>query len=106
MTDLERILLLWRELESAGADYVLTTVVGVAVSYTHLDVYKRQSVDHAIETGPKGGAHAHGARFAGGVERVAGERNRLELLGGFANGTHFSVGAGVELLLDGVESAQ
>lgn len=29
MTDLERILLLWRELESAGADYVLTTVVGV-----------------------------------------------------------------------------
>src|SRR5580692_13053803 len=29
MTDLERILPLWRELESAGADYVLTTVVGV-----------------------------------------------------------------------------
>ncbi len=29
MTDLERILTLWRELESAGADYVLTTVVGV-----------------------------------------------------------------------------
>jgi len=29
MTDLERILPLWHELESAGADYVLTTVVGV-----------------------------------------------------------------------------
>ncbi len=29
MTDLERILPLWRELESTGADYVLTTVVGV-----------------------------------------------------------------------------
>jgi xanthine/CO dehydrogenase XdhC/CoxF family maturation factor len=29
MTDLERILPLWRELESSGADYVLTTVVGV-----------------------------------------------------------------------------
>jgi xanthine/CO dehydrogenase XdhC/CoxF family maturation factor len=29
MTDLERILPLWREAESAGADYVLTTVVGV-----------------------------------------------------------------------------
>jgi xanthine dehydrogenase accessory factor len=29
MTDLERILPLWRELETAGADYVLTTVVGV-----------------------------------------------------------------------------
>jgi xanthine dehydrogenase accessory factor len=29
MTDLERILAIWRELESAGADYVLTTVVGV-----------------------------------------------------------------------------
>ena len=29
MTDLERILALWRELESAGTDYVLTTVVGV-----------------------------------------------------------------------------
>ena len=29
MTDLEQILPLWRELESPGADYVLTTVVGV-----------------------------------------------------------------------------
>jgi xanthine/CO dehydrogenase XdhC/CoxF family maturation factor len=29
MTDIERIQALWRELESAGADYVLTTVVGV-----------------------------------------------------------------------------
>lgn len=29
MTDLERILPLWRELESSGSDYVLTTVVGV-----------------------------------------------------------------------------
>jgi xanthine/CO dehydrogenase XdhC/CoxF family maturation factor len=29
MTDLERILALWRELESAGTDYVLTTVIGV-----------------------------------------------------------------------------
>jgi xanthine/CO dehydrogenase XdhC/CoxF family maturation factor len=29
MTDLERILPLWRELESSGDDYVLTTVVGV-----------------------------------------------------------------------------
>jgi xanthine/CO dehydrogenase XdhC/CoxF family maturation factor len=29
MSDLERILLLWRELESAEADYVLTTVVAV-----------------------------------------------------------------------------
>jgi xanthine/CO dehydrogenase XdhC/CoxF family maturation factor len=29
MADLERILALWRELESAGTDYVLTTVVGV-----------------------------------------------------------------------------
>jgi xanthine/CO dehydrogenase XdhC/CoxF family maturation factor len=29
MTDLERILPLWRELESNGSDYVLTTVVGV-----------------------------------------------------------------------------
>ncbi|KAA6460972.1 XdhC family protein [Acidobacteria bacterium AB60] len=29
MTDLEHILPLWRELESAGADYVLATVVGV-----------------------------------------------------------------------------
>src|ERR1035438_4459977 len=29
MTDLERILPLWRELESAGADYVLATVVAV-----------------------------------------------------------------------------
>jgi xanthine dehydrogenase accessory factor len=29
MTDLERILSLWRELESAGADYVLATVIAV-----------------------------------------------------------------------------
>src|ERR1700691_3728896 len=29
MTDLERILALWRELESAAADYVLATVVEV-----------------------------------------------------------------------------
>src|SRR5579863_9306637 len=29
MTDLERILALWREVESAGTDYVLATVVAV-----------------------------------------------------------------------------
>jgi xanthine/CO dehydrogenase XdhC/CoxF family maturation factor len=29
MTDLERILSLWRELHAAGADYVLATVVAV-----------------------------------------------------------------------------
>jgi xanthine/CO dehydrogenase XdhC/CoxF family maturation factor len=29
MTDLERILPLWRELEAAGADYVLATVVAI-----------------------------------------------------------------------------
>jgi len=63
------------------------------------------SVDHAIETGPERGAHAHGARLAGGVERVAGKRNRFEPFGGLAYGAHFGVGTGVKLLHDGVEGA-
>ena len=55
------------------------------------------AVDDAIEAGPERGAHAHGAGLAGGVERVAGERKLLEVLGGEADGADLGVGAGVEL---------
>jgi len=69
-------------------------------------VFDGGTVNHSIETGPEGGAHAHGARFAGGVEGVSGKGNGFEALGGFADGAHFSVGAGIKLLPDGVEGAQ
>ena len=64
------------------------------------------AVDDAIETGPESRAHAHGTGLAGGVECVAGKREFLEALGGEADGTDFSVGAGVEFAGDVVESPQ
>lgn len=36
-------------------------------------VFDRRTVDDAIETRPKRRAHAHGTRFACGVERVTGQ---------------------------------
>src|ERR1700753_1976440 len=40
-----------------------------------------RSVDNAIEPSPQRRAHAHRARLAGGVERVASERKSLKALG-------------------------
>ena len=60
------------------------------------------AVDDAVETGPERAGHAHGAGFAGGVERVAAERKALELLAGEADAANLGVGAGVVLRAYGV----
>jgi hypothetical protein len=75
----------------------------IAVAIGVLDC---SSIDNAIETCPERSAHAHGARFAGGVESVTGKRERFEALGGFAYCADLSVGTGVELLFYGVQRAQ
>ncbi len=62
--------------------------------------------DYSINTGPKRGAHAHGAWFAGGVERVPDERDLLEPPGGETNRAHLRVSAGIALLPHGIERAQ
>lgn len=64
------------------------------------------AVNHAVKFGPERGAHTHGAWLARGVERVAGERELLELLCGKANGADFSVDTGVELASNVVERMQ
>ena len=72
---------------SGGYINLLAMIVGV---------FDCGPVHHTIEAGPKGGAHAHGAGLAGGVEGVAGERKVLQFFGGQSDGSDFSVGAGVE----------
>lgn len=64
------------------------------------------TVNDAIEASPKRCTHAHWAWLAGGVERITGERYRFETPGGLANSADFSVGAGVEFLLDGIERTE
>ena len=69
-------------------------------------VINRSAVDHTVKTRPQSGAHAHGAWFTGGVKRVPGKRDLFEPFGGEANGAHFSVCTGIELLPHGIERAQ
>ena len=64
------------------------------------------AVNHAIETRPKCGAHAHWAGLAGGVKRVAGQRDLLEPPSGEANRAHLCVSAWITLLSDGIQRAQ
>ena len=40
-------------------------------------VFDSRAVNHSIETGPKGSAHAHWTWLAGGVEGISGERQVL-----------------------------
>lgn len=63
------------------------------------------AVDDAVEASPESACHAHGARFAGGVERVTAERKSLKLLAGEADAADFGVGAGVVLRAYGVVSS-
>ena len=61
------------------------------------------AVDDAVEAGPEGVGHAHGARLAGGVEGVATEGEGAEAAAGAADAAEFGVGARVVLTGDGVE---
>jgi len=65
-------------------------------------ILNRGAEDHAIDPGPEGGAHAHGAGFAGGVKGVASEGDVFQLLCCQSDSADFGVGAGVKLGADGV----
>jgi len=88
---------------AAGGNFSCRNADLVAMS---IGVFNRSSIDDTVKPGPQGRAHTHGARLAGGVERISGERKLLELLGGLANGADFGMGAGVELLRDCVQCAK
>jgi hypothetical protein len=63
------------------------------------------AVDDAIEAGPEGVCHAHGAGLAGGVEGVALERKTFEFFAGEADGADLGVGAGIILFSHSVSRA-
>jgi hypothetical protein len=88
---------------AAGGDFSGGNADLVAMS---IGVFNRRAIDNAVESRPERRAHAHGAGFASAVERVSSQRNPPEPLGGFANGAHFGVRAGIELLGYGVKRAQ
>jgi hypothetical protein len=80
--------------------------MNVNLAAVAIGIFNGRSVDHAIQPGPKRGAHAHGARLAGGVKRITGQRNALELLRGQANGSHLGMRTGIELASHSIERAQ
>ena len=64
------------------------------------------SVDDPVKPRPERRAHAHGARFAGGVQGVPREGELLKPPGSEPDGTNFGVSTGIALLLHRVQSAK
>lgn len=63
------------------------------------------AVNNEIELGSDRVGHAHWARLAGAIHRVAGKRRLLELFAGEADGAHFGVGAGIVFAKNGIGGA-
>ena len=64
------------------------------------------AIDNAVQLCPESTAHTHGARLAGGIQRIAGERKRFEAACGQTDGTDLSVERGVELAMRVIQNAQ
>src|ERR1017187_10117891 len=69
-------------------------------------VFNRRAVDHAIQTGPQCCAHAHRARFAGGIKCVTGQRKLSKSLRCQPNCPYLSVCARVKFLPDCIQRAK
>ena len=72
MPHIDNVFFLFRLFGGQYTDYLLAVFDGVEpVSYTHLDVYKRQEVD--IEYIPGGGYGGSGGTCSGGQSAAQGE---------------------------------
>jgi len=70
-----------------------------------IGIVDRRTKNYAIEPGPQRIGHAHRARLAGGIHRIAGKRWVFQFLASKADGAGFGVGARIAFPKDGVGGA-